>query len=130
MNGQIENKSAVFSEMIFFLDDFINNLENIVGNKMGPLWNDKNRQSVKDGAARLKLFEKEWRRHKNDSDDNQTRLIYKKISRVQQLISQYIMLLEGSRSLVKEEISRINKATLIRGYRFRDYVRVPGGQLC
>jgi hypothetical protein len=130
LNGQPKNKPDSLSEGILFLDGFIRNLEDIVGNKMGPLWHEKNRQFVKDGAARLKLFQEDWRRLKNNPDNHQIRLIHKKVSRVQQLISQYIMILEGSRSLVQEEISKINKAVMIRGYRFRNYVPVSGGQLC
>ncbi len=130
MNGQTKNRPESLSEEILFLDGFISRLEDIVGNKMGPLWHEKNRQFVKDGAARLKLLQNDWGRFKDNPDNYQIRLIHKKVSRVQQLISQYIMILEGSRSLVQEEISRINKAVSIRGYRFRNHVPVSGGQLC
>lgn len=130
MNRQTNNNPDSLSEGILFLDGFISNLEDIVGNKMGPLWHEKNRQSLKDGAARLKLFQEDWRQLKDNPDNHQIRLIHKKVSRIQQLISQYIMILEGSRSLVQEEISKINKAILIRGYRFRNNVPVSGGQLC
>lgn len=130
MSGQIKDRPDLLSEGILFLDAFISNLEDIISNKNGPLWHDKNRKSVKDGAARLKLFQEDWRRLKDNPDNHQIRLIHKKVSRVQQLISQYIMILEGSRSLVYEEISRINKAGLLRGYRFKDIASVSGGQLC
>jgi hypothetical protein len=130
LNGNIRNIPDTLSDGMHFLDCFISTLENIVDNKMGPLWHDKNRQLVRDGVSRLKLLDKEWRRLKHDSEEHQLKLINTKIARVQQLISQYMMLLEGSKSLVKEEIGRINKAKLIRGYRFGELIRVSSGQLC
>jgi hypothetical protein len=130
LNAATEKKLGTLSETDHFLDSFINDLENIVNNKMGPLWQSKNTRTVKTGVARLMLIEKEWRRADGSLNNYQTRFIEKKLSRVRQLISQYIMILEGSLSIVREEISRINKAKKIRGYRFKDSVRVSGGQLC
>jgi hypothetical protein len=117
------------------LDNLIVNLEKIVENKRGPLWHSKNRGFVLESTAKLELLDREWRavepgisNQANISKRHQ--IIRQKISRVQQLISQYIILLEGSKSLIKGEIGRINKAKSIKGYRFKNCYRISGGQLC
>jgi hypothetical protein len=117
------------------LDTLITDLEKIVDSKNGPLWHPNNRQRVETAISRLKLLDHEWRASK-PGVGNQTivgrqhLLIRRKMSRVQQLISQYMLILEGSKSLVKEEIGRINKAKLIKGYRFKNSYRISSGQLC
>lgn len=130
MNSLIEMKSDSLAAEILFLDNYIKTLEKIVGNEMGQLWHAKNRQLVKEGTARLKEFNRTWHLVRQSSNSDQLKLLRQKMIRMQQLISQYIMLLEGARTLVKGEIGRINKAKSIRGYRLGNVVRVPGGQLC
>jgi hypothetical protein len=117
------------------LDNLTTSLELIVDNKNGPLWHSKNREIVEDAVARLKLLDQEWQIAKSKHEviasvDRRHQLIRQKIARVQQLISQYMILLEGSKSLVKGEIGRINKAKSIKGYRFKNCYRISSGQLC
>jgi hypothetical protein len=117
------------------LDNLTASLELIVDNKNGPLWHSKNRQIVENAVARLKLLDQEWQTAKSKHEviasvDQRHQLIRQKITRVQQLISQYMILLEGSKSLVKGEIGRINKAKSIKGYRFKNCYRISSGQLC
>jgi hypothetical protein len=127
--------SKILEDGHTILDNLTASLELIIDNKNGPLWQPKNRQIVDDAMAQLKLLDQEWQSAKYQHEvitsvDHQHRMVRQKIARVQQLISTYIMLLEGSKSLVNGEIGRINKAKLIRGYQFRRSYQQSAGQLC
>jgi hypothetical protein len=136
--SDITYRQNILVQKLTALDGLICAIEKINDNRMGDPWSRENIGLVNSYIDRMKSLDDELPPSTinvmADSSDTDIRLLVdqmkQKLLRARQLISIYIAKIEGSKSLVQDKIGRINKARLIRGYRFRNNYHESAGQLC
>jgi hypothetical protein len=136
--SHINIQQEIVINKLAVLDGLIATVEKINDNKMGPLWHPDNIRLLNNFIDQMKSLDKDGPAAANNNRianlDIKTKLSFdifrRKLLKAKQLIAIYMAKIEGSKSLLQDEISRINKAKLIRGYRFRSQSSESAGQLC